>query len=68
MTCVLYETMSRSWKITIYRDIGLVKMVISTNSKPTIYRNLYGNTDRGLYSLRTVNNLKSLVINISVLI
>ena len=33
-------------QVTIY--IWLVEMAISTNEKPTIYRNLYENTDPGL--------------------
>ena len=36
--------------VTVYRRyivVSLVEMVISTNQKPTIYRNLYENTDPG---------------------
>ena len=31
-------------QVTIYRRLWLVEMTISTNQKPTIYRNLYENT------------------------
>ena len=38
-------------QVTIYRiGFGLVEMVISTNSKHTIYRNLYKNTDPRCFS------------------
>ena len=42
---ILFE---HSWhrilvQATIYRRFGLVKMDISTNPKPTIYRNFYKN-------------------------
>ena len=41
----------RPWSVLSYEllyivGFGLVEMAISTNQKPTIYRNLYGNTDK----------------------
>ena len=33
-----------SYKLRYIVGLGLVEMAISTNPKPTIYRNLYGNT------------------------
>ena len=37
-----------SYKLRIIVGFWLVEMAISTNQKPTIYRNLYENTDPGL--------------------
>ena len=36
-------------QVTIYRRLLMVEMVISTNQKPTIYRNLYENTAPGAW-------------------
>ena len=36
-----------SYKLRYIVGFGLVEMAISTNQKPTMYRNLYENTDPG---------------------
>ena len=38
-----------SYKLRYIVGLGLVEMAISTNPKPTIYRNLYGNTGPAVY-------------------
>ena len=38
-----------SYKLRYIVGFGLVEMAISTNPKPTIYRNLYENTGTGAY-------------------
>ena len=38
-----------SYKLRYIVGFWLVEMAISTNQKPTIYRNLYENTDPGPY-------------------
>ena len=41
-------------QVTIYRRLGLVEMVISTNSKPVIYRNLYENTGPVFHKIKII--------------
>ena len=43
-----------SYKLRYIVGFGLVEMAISTNQKPTIYRNLYENTGPGLISFTSL--------------
>ena len=51
-----------SYKLRYIVGFWLVEMAISTNPKPTIYRNLYENTDRGwVYSNTRVSDIGAII-------
>ena len=55
---VIYEKAPGSNELQYIVGFGMVEMAISTNPKPTIYRNLYENTGPGLYI--TVQKMENL--------
>ena len=53
-----------SYKLRYIIDFGLVEMAISTNPKPTIYRNLYENAVPGVHSFLLQQQQQQSVIQV----
>ena len=48
LRCIVISTKIRTKKLRYIVGFGLVEMAIATNSKPTIYRSFFENTDQVL--------------------